>query len=390
MSSTYDPRTQYHAPQHEIPPTQRPQFHGGGQGAGQPWYQPGTSRCTSVGCSFTGSKKSVEVHMMDRHLVYPPGWEHRKRRNDWDADPSLKGKPVPIQGTSLKLDTPEAIEQWIAERKKRFPTTQNVEDKQRKMREAIERGQLPFDDASHRKKRRRTDDGPGDRGDYSRGGRGGQRGRGRGRGRGRAMDSGWGGRKPVGSAEEGAQVAPAPATHPLPPRPQTQPKRDEEASSGEDSSSDSDSDGAPEVVSSKRPAITPQTDAANGMQVDEPISKENGSRSQAHEGAEDAPQIVKKPRTKQPRRPLYNPFAQRPSLLRNLLLPEIRMTVSNLSQAIHFLVDNDFLDDVELKPGQADERLIEVIAEQAAPAGSAEPNLPDTTGAPTLPGSDQL
>ena len=39
------------------------------------------------------------------------------------------------------------------------------------------------------------------------------------------------------------------------------------------------------------------------------------------------------------------------------------MTVSNLSQAIHFLVENDFLDNVELKPGQADNKMIEVIEE---------------------------
>lgn len=51
-----------------------------------------------------------------------------------------------------------------------------------------------------------------------------------------------------------------------------------------------------------------------------------------------------------------------------LLLPEIRMTVSNLSQAIRFLVDNDFLHNVELKPGQANERMIEVIGEQPTPA----------------------
>ena len=37
------------------------------------------------------------------------------------------------------------------------------------------------------------------------------------------------------------------------------------------------------------------------------------------------------------------------------------MTVSNLSQAIRFLVDNDFLENVELKPGQAAEKMIEVI-----------------------------
>ena len=37
------------------------------------------------------------------------------------------------------------------------------------------------------------------------------------------------------------------------------------------------------------------------------------------------------------------------------------MTVSNLSQAIHFLVQNDFLENVELNPGDADEKLIEVL-----------------------------
>ncbi len=39
------------------------------------------------------------------------------------------------------------------------------------------------------------------------------------------------------------------------------------------------------------------------------------------------------------------------------------MTVSNLSQAISFLVGNDFLDNVELRAGQGSEKMIEVIAE---------------------------
>lgn len=37
------------------------------------------------------------------------------------------------------------------------------------------------------------------------------------------------------------------------------------------------------------------------------------------------------------------------------------MTISNLSQAIRFLVDNNFLYGVELKAGEADEKMIEVI-----------------------------
>jgi len=67
--------------------------------------------------------------MMDRHLIYPSGWEKRKKKPEWDADPSLKGKPIPIQGTSITLDSPEILDAWIAERKKRFPTSSRIEDK---------------------------------------------------------------------------------------------------------------------------------------------------------------------------------------------------------------------------------------------------------------------
>ncbi len=57
----------------------------------QSWYQPGSVRCRQTGCRFMGSVKAVEIHVMDRHLVFPPDWEHRRRKQDWDADPSLKG-----------------------------------------------------------------------------------------------------------------------------------------------------------------------------------------------------------------------------------------------------------------------------------------------------------
>ena len=55
------------------------------------WYQPGNNRCNQQGCTFFGSYKSVEIHKMDRHLIYPSGWEKRKKKSDWDADPRLKG-----------------------------------------------------------------------------------------------------------------------------------------------------------------------------------------------------------------------------------------------------------------------------------------------------------
>jgi hypothetical protein len=54
------------------------------------------------------------------------------------------------------------------------------------------------------------------------------------------------------------------------------------------------------------------------------------------------------------------------------------MTVSNLSQAIHFLVENDFLENVELKPGQATEKRIEVVGEQPAQPDAKPSSLEDT------------
>ncbi|KAG8902206.1 hypothetical protein FRC01_009633, partial [Tulasnella sp. 417] len=46
-----------------------------------------------------------------------------------------------------------------------------------------------------------------------------------------------------------------------------------------------------------------------------------------------------------------------------LLLSDIRTTVSNLSQAIRFLVANDFLEGVELVPGEAANPKIAIIEE---------------------------
>ena len=55
------------------------------------------------------------------------------------------------------------------------------------------------------------------------------------------------------------------------------------------------------------------------------------------------------------------------------------MTVSNLSQAIHFLVENDFLENVELRPGEANEKRIEVVGEQPA-RPEAETSTLEQTG----------
>jgi len=120
------------------------------------------------------------------------------------------------------------------------------------------------------------------------------------------------------------------------------------------SSSEDDTDCEPEVLSSK-------IQHASEIPV---VQEHKGSKSLAS-----SPSVVKndtvgrhRSSALQPKNPRRNPFASRPTLLRNLLLPEIYITVSNLSQAIRFLVDNDFLQNVELIPGQAlDQKTIEML-----------------------------
>ncbi|EPQ60715.1 hypothetical protein GLOTRDRAFT_118856 [Gloeophyllum trabeum ATCC 11539] len=300
-----------------------------------------------------GSKKSVEIHMMDRHLIYPPGWEKRQK-NDWDADPSLKGKPVPIPGTGLTLDTPEALDAWLAERKKRWPSASKVEEKKRKVEEAIERGQLDPSLSLDGRKKRRLDDG------------GGGRGRVRGRGRGRG-DSGWGRGRGRGGASVPATREPN-VSGPLPPA--GLPPKPVTVQDSNPTDSDSDSDDAPEAVSFKPPAGLLDSYASSEdeeSKAREPVDAEPDppipAMTQQPPVTEPPAKPVRKPFVPQPKKPPNNPFGSRPSLLRRLLLPEIRVTVSNFSQAIHFLVENDFLENVEMKPGQASEKMIEVIGE---------------------------
>ncbi|KAJ6610081.1 hypothetical protein B0H10DRAFT_2225366 [Mycena sp. CBHHK59/15] len=336
FSSTYNPPVQQNVP----------------STSSAVWYHPGNSRCTYKTCTFQGSPQTVETHMMDRHLIYPQGWERRKKKPEWDTDPSLKGwvpsKPIPIQGTTIILDTPEVLEAWIAERKQRWPTAARVEDKKRKMDEAVARGQLSLEDSGFaaRRKRRRTDEGANDGERQNARGRG--RGVGRARGRGRGTDAGWSGR-----GRSGALV----------PRPRVDTKTPAtESSSDSENSSGDDDDDEPEVVFSKPSFVQGDAPKLEGDLTAEAVVAAQNDLPQPNASVGPL-EVKKKPRPLQPKQPPRNPFASRPTLLRNLLLPEIRITVSNLSQAIRFLVDNDFLQDVELRPGQANQKLIEVLNE---------------------------
>lgn len=101
ISSTYRPSN--HDPYAKPPPIHNAapgpskpnHLHNAPQPQNQPWKTPGNVRCSSAGCNFVASAKSVEIHMMDRHLIYPPGWDKRKQKRDWDADPGLIGYVIP-------------------------------------------------------------------------------------------------------------------------------------------------------------------------------------------------------------------------------------------------------------------------------------------------------
>ena len=111
---------------------------------------------------------------------------------------------MPIPGTGVTLNTPEAIDAWLAERRKKWPSKHLVEEKKRKAQEAAERGEIDPNELTARcRKRQRVGDDS-----WEHENRGGGRGRGRGRGKGRGRcrghdkgewkggrtDSGWRGR----------------------------------------------------------------------------------------------------------------------------------------------------------------------------------------------------
>lgn len=231
-------------------------------------------------------------------------------------------KPIPIQGTTVILDSPEVLESWIAERKKRWPSVQRVEEKKRKMDEAIARGQLPVDGTGFNgRKRQRTNESSSEKtGDNVRGGGRGTR-NGRGRGNARVADAGWGGRgrgrgqsigheprREVGTTAKnmpGAQASLL-VTDPSP--------SDDSTSSSEEENDDE----LPEATSSKLPAeaLTPL-----GSDPEVELHGETPIEDSSIEVVESQPlQPVRKPLPRQPKKLPQNPFASRTSLLHNVSL----------------------------------------------------------------------
>ena len=94
------------------------------------------------------------------------------------------------------------------------------------------------------------------------------------------------------------------------------------------------------------------------ISVESPVNEPAAHEPLADDPSKTVNSTSKRPRRKrQPPKPKHNPFSrsrpnQRP-LLRSLLDNEVKVTLSNLSQAIRFIVANDCLKNVELKPGDA-------------------------------------
>jgi hypothetical protein len=196
-----------------------------------------------------------------------------------------------------------------------------VEDKKRKLDEARARGQISVDDpALLRGKRRKTDGGSTD---FQHRDSGNDRGRarGRGRGRGRGTDSGWRGRGQGRSTVQSRDVTEgSPSTGVVLSAPRVP---FSSAAKDTDAESESDSDAPPEVITSKAPSSV-EYDAKEVL--DPALEMEHPMRKKAE--APDIPEITRvsgnpmkplnKHRPAQPKKAPYNPFASRPTLLRNV------------------------------------------------------------------------
>ncbi|WVQ71103.1 hypothetical protein IAR50_000628 [Cryptococcus sp. DSM 104548] len=350
--------------------------------------------CSQAGCKFVGPGDQVEIHEEDRHLIYVPG-KKVVRSEEEERFARQKGPLPPIQGTSITLNTPEDIEKWIAERKARWPSAKRVQEKEEERKSAIERGEMPENGRGKGRKlapaAMAEEWGREARPMEDRRERDGTRGRGRGRGgaRGRGGRTGGDegraevkvGRDPGQQNESVATTSDAVGAASLPALGGYDSARDgssSDSSSSSESSSESDSsdseseyeDDDTKPSTAKAPAPTAPSKPICKFFAKAGRCKFNDKCRFAHVAPEGAaaprvgattqkPELEKK-EPKQPMQKRANPF-ERPSILGALLANPIHNTVSQLSQTIRFLVANDMLRNVELRPGQAEDEEREKI-----------------------------
>lgn len=303
------------------------------------------SRCTFS----TSSELELMLHRADRHLVYPPGGMEELRRRDpmrvseererlaqmrKGGTRAADGPPdSTILGLNIKLDTPELIEEWIRQRKKRFPTAALIAQKKAR----IER-----------------------------------------RAPSRSQSSEAGPHAP--SRDPKPHSSPRPAASP--PHPRT--SSSSSSSSSSDSDSDSDMDPVRDAVSSKPDAHVPETPA--------PDQSGSAKRTLPPTLATDDGRPRRRAR---PRRAAPHPF-EVPDLLRRLLEREILQHVDALAQWLDFVLDNDFLSCVERQRGEAAaqrarrSRVTDLSAEDAPPPTDAPVSSLASVASPPLRALDEL
>jgi len=257
--------------------------------------------------------------MMDRHLIFPPNHSNANRSSTWDGDPALKGKPIPVFGTHIILNTEDDIDAWIAERRKKWPTLKRKQEKIERKREAVGRGEIHMEDLGRKSKRPRIDS--------------------------TSPSDNVRPRRPKrtnleGAITESASIAPTPEVL-------------EELKAEFNVDPNSSDDQGPEELPSKTtpPMLAPYHERDSSV----PERCTALLRTQVQSGNKGAFQRSIRGKLNS------HAYGTKHCLLRSLLLPEIGHSVSNLSQAIRFVVENQFFDDVELNAGEGQERLVQTI-----------------------------
>ncbi|WVN85609.1 uncharacterized protein L203_100758 [Cryptococcus depauperatus CBS 7841] len=386
----------------------------------KPWRN-----CSHPGCKFVGSGEQVETHEEDRHLIFAPGKIVEKSEEE-ERYSNRKGPLPPIQGTNIILNTPEDIEKWIAERKARWPTSKRMQEKEEEKQAAISRGEiLPNNRRNGRKRDAATlaeewgkpvvENVASARQNAGRN----EMGRGRGRGRGGARDAGRC-RQSNESKRDAQKVQQIDSTSKesndsttvktvngltILETYDTSSRSESSSDSGEEDSVSSSSDTASEPHSDKgnlnesansigslvEPSTAAKVDAtikplckffarSGRCRLNDKCRFSHTSTSTSDFNSNAPTTVQPQPAKKQLRQPLakrHNAF-ERPSMLGALLANPIQNTLSQLSQTIRFLAANDMLDNVELRPGQAEEQEREknkVILLEELEEGLGEGNL---------------
>ncbi|SCV68643.1 BQ2448_764 [Microbotryum intermedium] len=303
--------------------------------------------CGLEGCSFkSNTRKVTREHEEDRHLMFEKGREPKPWKGTYQSG-------ARIEGTSLSLDSPEAVAAWIEQRKQRWPSSKVVEEKEKQRDERIKAGL----------ERPRNEYGAGWRG-------GGGRGRGAdgGRGRGAANGSGRGGGR-LHDRHEAKRVKVEGSNESS----SSDSGSDSSAStsdSDEDSSDDDDDDGPPEEMSTTGPKMGKEGQG-------DPVRREFVPRIPCRhflrgrcaagdactflhaappEGTPPPPTLKNGRKRPHPASSTpYNPFA-RSDPFAQLAERDWKHLVSDVLQVVQFLADNEWLKGVEIRRGEIEEQ----------------------------------